>query len=127
MTRKKANPADSLARFMYGIYDYFHDRGMPQKTAKARMMDSALEVCSDIIKKEEEIPDHMLVIMTQFLSKSLDTRGFQLTKAIKMQSSSTEADLQPLRDLKELKDATDKFIENYKGWDIDGSTSKKDS
>lgn len=124
MARRKASPADSLARFIYGIFDYYHDRGMPQKTAKARMIDDTLDVCTDLIKKEEEIPDHMLVIMAQFMSKSLDNRGFQITKAIKELPSSTEADLQPLRDLKELKDVTDKFIETYKGWDNDGSTEE---
>jgi hypothetical protein len=118
LSRKKADPADSLARFMYGIYDYHVDRGMPQKTAKARMIDRTLEVCTNTIKEEEDIPDHMLVLLAQWMSRSLNHRGVQITKAVKSKEYSTEEDLQPLRDIKELKDLTDKFIENYKGWNV---------
>lgn len=121
MARRKADPADSLARFMYGIYDYFVDRGMPQKTAKARMIDSTLEVVSNTMKEEEDIPDHMLVLMAQWMSRSLNNRGIEITRAVKSKGASTEEDLQPLRDIKELKDITDKFIENYKGWNVDGA------
>lgn len=130
MARKKASPADSLGRFIFGIYDYYHDRGMPQKTAKARMIDDTLETVSDIMKKEDEIPDHMLVLMAQWMSKSLNARGAQMTKTVRetdMEAQhDTDAILQPLRDIKAAKDAIDVFIETYKGWsDLDGT--KKES
>jgi adenylate kinase family enzyme len=124
LARKKADPSDSLARFMYGIYDYYVDRGMPQKTAKARMIDSTLEVCSNSMREEEDIPDHMMVLMAQWMSRSLNNRGIQITRAVKNKGTSTEEDLQPLRDIKELKDMTDKFIENYKGWNADGTEER---
>lgn len=119
MSRKKHNPADSLERFMYGIYDYYHDRGMPQKRAKARMVDSTLEACTKLMRQEEEIPDHMLVIMAQHMSQALNNRGAQITKDIKSHQDKgtyTENMLQPLHDLKPAMDAVNRFIETYTGW-----------
>lgn|GEM_PF-2610593 len=126
MARKKPNPANSLARFMYGIFDYYHDRGMPKKTAKVRMIDNTLEECVKIMKQEEEVPDHMLIVMAQWMSRILQYRGAHMTKQIRtMQQKANatqqpieidEAYLQPLRDLKAAKDAIDQFIETYKGW-----------
>jgi hypothetical protein len=129
LARKKPNPADSLSRFMIGIYDYYVDRGMPKETAKARMIDNAFDECVKLMKAEEEIPDHMLVIMAQFMSRALNNRGAQITRLIKEhQEKSTyqEKMLQPLHDLKPAKDAIDRFIETYKGWsDLDGTKEKK--
>lgn len=124
MSRKKADPADSLARFMYGIHDFYVDKGMPSKTAKGRMVDKTLEVVSNHIKEEDEIPDHMLVMMAQWMSRSLKVRGSQITTAVKSKESSSEEDLLPLRHIKELVDVTDKFIQNYKGWNADGTEEK---
>lgn len=119
MSRGKHNPAHSLERFMYGIYDYYHDRGMPEKRAKARMVDSTLEACTKLIRQEEDIPDHMMVIMAQQMSQALNNRGAQITKIIKEQQAKgtyTHDMLQPLHDLKAIKDSVDTFIENYTGW-----------
>ncbi|MEB2276966.1 hypothetical protein LAV82_23390 [Bacillus sp. ILBB4] len=123
MVRKKANPADSLERFMFGIYDYYHDRGMPQKTAKARMIDNTLEVCVKNMNKEKEIPDHMLVLMAQWMSRALNNRGAQITKDIKKHQEEGTYDekmLNILHQLKAPKDAVDSFIETYKGWNANG-------
>jgi hypothetical protein len=130
LTRKKVNPADSLARFMIGIYDYYVDRGMAKKTAKARMVDNTLEECVKLIKSEEEIPDHMLVIMTQYMSRALNNRGAQITKLIEMKYPTgtlvPEDAVIPLRDIKTAKDEMDRFIETYKGWsELDGGTKKE--
>lgn len=127
MTRKKANPAQSLARFMHGIYDYYADRGMPSKTAKARMMDSTLEECIKLMKQEEDIPDEMLVILSQWMSRALNNRGAQITKLIseKYPKGTPVPDdiLVPLRKIKAAKDEVDTFIENYKGWsDLNGES-----
>lgn len=117
MARKKYNPADSLGRFMIGIYDYYKDRGMPQKTAKARMVDNTFNEVVELMKEEKEVPDHMLVIMAQFMSRALNNRGAQITKDIKESGIEyAQEELQPLRDIKAAKDAIDVFIENYKGW-----------
>jgi hypothetical protein len=126
LARKKYNPADSLGRFMIGIYDYYKDRGMPQKTAKARMVDNTLNEVVELMKEEKEVPDHMLVIMAQFMSRALNNRGAQITKEIKESGiEHAQEELQPLRDIKAAKDAVDIFIENYKGWsETDG---KEDS
>jgi hypothetical protein len=134
MGRKKHNPADSLGRFMLGVYDYYHDRGMPQKTAKARMIDSTLEVCTNFMKEEDEVPDEMLVIMAQFMSKALNNRGAQMTKTIREIEKNAATDpramdtgklLTPLHDIKKAKDAMDTFIETYKGWsEIHGTEEK---
>lgn len=124
VSRKKNNPADSLGRFMYGVYDYYHDRGMPKQTAKARMIDSTLKTCTDMMKEEEEIPDQMLVIMAQFMSRALNNRGADITKVIKKhqeEGTFDEKQLRPLHDIKGTKDAIDRFIETYKGWsELDG-------
>jgi hypothetical protein len=117
LARKKYNPADSLGRFMIGIYDYYTDRGLPQNTAKARMVDNTLNEVVELIKQEKEVPDHMLVIMAQFMSRALNTRGAQITKIIQESDMEpTEEHLKPLRDIKPATDAINTFIENYKGW-----------
>lgn len=125
MSRKKYNPADSLGRFMIGIYDYYKDRGMPQKTAKARMVDNTFTEIVELMKEEQDIPDHMLVIMAQFMSRALNNRGAQITKKIKDSGIEYKhEELQPLRDIKEAKDVIDVFIENYKGWSEQDGESK---
>ena len=125
LARKKANPAQSLSRFMHGVYDYYTDRGMPSKTAKAKMMDHTLEESVKLMIAEREVPDEMLVIMAQWMSRALNNRGAQITKTINeayTQGNVTpDTVLQPLRDIKSAKDAIDVFIETYKGWsDLDG-------
>lgn len=126
LARKKANPAESLARFMHGIYDYYTDRGMPSKTAKARMVDSTLEECVKLIKSEKEVPDEMLVIVAQWMSRSLNNRGAQITKDITDSGVQyAQEELQPLRDIKTAKDAIDVFIQNYKGWSGTNGESKE--
>ncbi len=121
MSRKKHDPSHSLSRFMLGIYDYYYDRGMPENTAKVRMIDSTLETCIKMIKDEKEIPDQMLVILSQHMSKALNSRGVQLTKEITSKYPNgthvPEEVLIPLRQVKETKDVIDKFIKKYKGWD----------
>lgn len=129
MSRNKIDPTHSLGQFIYGIFDYYHDRGMPQKTAKARMIDSTLETCAKIMRKEEEIPDQMLVLMAQWMSQALNNRGAQITKEIKQhQDKGTYKDsmLQPLHDLRPTKDAIDRFIETYKGWSEQNGKSKSE-
>jgi hypothetical protein len=117
---------------MYGIYDYYTDRGMPKMRAKVRMVDHTLESCvNNVMKHEKEVPDEMLVIMAQWMSRSLNNRGAQMTKVIKEVEQNADADprsadteklLKPLHDIKKAKDAVDTFIENYKGWsDLDGN------
>lgn len=117
VARRKPNPADSLGRFMIGIYDYYHDRGMPTNTAKARMIDSTLEQVSNLMKAEQDIPDQMLVLMAQWMSRSLNNRGAQITKELKdtPQEQLTSEILQPLNDIKAAKDAIDVFIKSYEG------------
>ncbi|EOO44398.1 hypothetical protein [Bacillus cereus] len=129
MSRKRLNPSHSLGQFIYGIYDYHHDRGMPQKTAKARMIDNTLEACVNVMRKEEEIPDQMIVLMAQWMSQSLNNRGIQITKEIKQhQNKGTykESMLQPLHDLRPTKDAIDHFIETYTGWSEPNGKSKNE-
>lgn len=127
MARKKANPATSLSRFMHGIFDYYHDRGMPAKTAKARMIDNTFEEAVKLMRSEKEVPDEMLVIMSQWMSRALNNRGAQITKDIKESGVQyTNEELQPLRDIKATKDAIDSFIENYKGWsETDGKEASR--
>lgn len=130
MTRKRTNPAHSLSQFMLGVYDYYRDRGMPQKAAKTRMIDHSLEEIVQLIKQEKEVPDHMLVLMAQWMSKALNQRGVTMTKEVKaMQEKSTEdtidVNLTPFHQIKELKDVTDRFVESYKGWsDTDGKKER---
>lgn len=125
MARKKYNPADSLGRFMIGIYDYYTDRGMPQNTAKARMVDSTFNEIIGLMKEEKDVPDQMLVIMAQFMSRALNNRGAQITNIIKKSEVEyAQEELQPLRDIKAAKDAIDVFIENYKGWSETNGESK---
>lgn len=116
MSRNRLNPTHSLGQFIYGIYDYHHDRGMPQKTAKARMIDNTLEACFKIIKREEEIPDQMLVLMAQWISRVLNDRGTFITKEVTAKQIEDETAFKALKDLKDVKNALDIFIQNYTGW-----------
>ncbi|HDX9674139.1 TPA: hypothetical protein ROY08_001396 [Bacillus cereus] len=116
MSRKRLNPANSLGQFIYGIYDYHHDRGMPQKTAKARMIDNTLEACVNVIRKEEEIPDQMIVLMAQWMSRTLNDRGTHITREVTSKQIEDKEAFKALTDLKTLKNSLDTFIENYKGW-----------
>lgn len=129
LARKKPNPARSLYRFIYGIYAYYTDRGMPQKTAKARMMDSTFQTCVDIMRKEKELSDEMLVIMAQWMSRALNNRGAYITKQIEKKYPQgtvvPESELVPLRKLKSAKDAMDDFIQTYKGWCDDDGKGKE--
>lgn len=128
MTRKKVNPAQSLSRFMHGVCASYTDRGMPINRAKVRMVDHTLEECVKLMKSEEDVPDEMLVIMAQWMSRALNNRGSTMTKEIKKIEENVNEDpqlindlLQPLRDIKAVKDAIDTFIETYKGWsELDG-------
>ncbi|MEB9561587.1 hypothetical protein P4I85_13920 [Bacillus cereus] len=116
MSRKRLNPTHSLGQFIYGIYDYHHDRGMPQKTAKARMIDNTLEACVSVIRKEEEIPDQMIVLMAQWMSRTLNDRGAHITREVTNKQVEDKEAFKALTDLKDLKNSLDTFIENYKGW-----------
>jgi hypothetical protein len=108
-------PADALARFMHGIFEFYRDKGMPQKSAKARMFDETLDTCYSLMSKEQEIPDHALVIAAQFLSRLLNSRGVKLTNAVKAQQDPNDARLEAMRQIKAVKDALDQFISIYKG------------
>ncbi|PGV23030.1 hypothetical protein [Bacillus cereus] len=116
MSRKRLNPTHSLGQFIYGIYDYHHDRGMPQKTAKARMIDNTLEACVSVVRKEEEIPDQMIVLMAQWMSRTLNDRGVHITRGVTNKQTEDKEAFKALTDLKNLKNSLDTFIENYKGW-----------
>ncbi|MBU5262048.1 hypothetical protein [Bacillus atrophaeus] len=125
MSRRKPNPADSLSRFMIGIYDYYINRGMPQNTAKIKMFKDALEECLKLLKTEKEIPDQMLILLVESMSKSLNSRGAEITKKIKdlPENDISEDMLKILRQLKQLQDEAQLFIENYSGWsDIHGKS-----
>lgn len=129
MSRKKANPAESLARFIHGIYEYYTDRGMSSKTAKARMIDNTLEETVRLMNQEKDVPDEMLVIMAQQFSRALNQRGAAISKTIKKKYPQgnvvPENEVIPLRDIKSVKDQIDTFIETYKGWsDADGTEKK---
>lgn len=123
MSRRKPNPADSLSRFMIGIYDYYINRGMPQNTAKIKMFKDTLEECLKLLKTEKEIPDQMVIVFTQCLSKALNNRGAQITKEIKdlPENEINDDKLNVLRQIKQLQDESQSFIETYNGWsDING-------
>lgn len=117
MTRKKPNPAHALSRFMHGIFDFYNDRGMPVKTAKARMYDETLQSCLDLMKKEDLIPDHAVVIGMQFTSSLLNARGAALAKLLQKEQDPNEIQLlrKALQELKSAKDQVDSFITTYKG------------
>lgn len=126
MSRKKPNPADSLSRFMIGIYDYYVNRGMPQNTAKVKMLKDTLEECLKLLKTEKEIPDQMLILLVQSMSKALNSRGAEITKKIKdLPENDISGDmLLILRQIKQLHDETQLFIENYSGWSDTHGKSK---
>lgn len=108
-----------LHRFMKNIADYYHDKGMPIKTAKARMYDETFDACYELMKKEEDIPDHALVILMQFASRMLNQRGYEITNEVKSDQDVTSDDfrVQALRQIKQIKDEIDTFIAEYRGAD----------
>lgn len=112
------DPKDSLSRFMHGIYAHYSDKGIGSKKAKGRMIDETLQTVRGFIDKEQEIPDHLLVLVAQAFSQSLHHRGKKITtETISTSSGSKEQEshLVALRQLKDAKDATDLFITTYKG------------
>jgi hypothetical protein len=118
-------PADALARFMFGIFDFYRDKGMPHKTAKARMYDETLDTLFKMMREDPDIPDHGLVIALQFVSRLLNNRGVQLSNELR--KSSNQNDLnhiselrKALSQLKTLKTQVDEFISAYKGVDSHG-------
>ncbi|OXB94846.1 hypothetical protein [Parageobacillus galactosidasius] len=119
MKREKAKATYVFHRFIHGIFQYYHDKGMPLETAKARMFKEVYDTCLDFAKREEGIPDHLLVLTMQFVSKFLNHRGFVLSKKLKETNSNDEQAITrlraALRDLKQVKDAIDHFIETYRG------------
>lgn len=116
-TRKPTKPIQALSRFMHGIFDFYHDRGMPQDTAKARMLKETYDTCFDFFKSEQQIPDHQLVITLEHSTKMLNKRGSDLSK--KLSISKDEAEITKLREalqqIKNAKDSLDGFISSYKG------------
>jgi hypothetical protein len=120
MKREKAKATYAFHRFIHGIFQYYHDKGMPLETAKARMFKEVYDTCLDFAKKEEGIPDHLLVLTMQFASKLLHHRGFVLSKKLLKETDSYDEETiarlrTALRDLKQVKDAIDHFIETYRG------------
>lgn len=120
MSRKKPDPTYSLSRFIYGIYAYYIDRGVPSQTAKVKMVDGTMETVFSFIKKEKDVSDKMLLAVAKWLSKALSYRGSEITAQIKNKYSQSqsvpEQELLPLREIKQLKDSLDKFANSYTGW-----------
>jgi hypothetical protein len=114
---QKAKPADALSRFMHGIFSFYRDKGMPVNTAKARMYDETLEACGKMMKQDPDIPDHTLVIASQFLYDLVNQRGIELSKELKKMADVKTDDprMTALRQLKASKDALNSFISSYKG------------
>ncbi|WP_067923943.1 hypothetical protein [Alicyclobacillus shizuokensis] len=115
--RANAKPALALGRFVHALFEHYHDKGMPMRTAKARMYDESLDTIYKFLKQEQDIPDHALVIAMQFASRALNHRGVALTK--QFQNVTDEKALESartlLRQIKAAKDAVDEFISSYKG------------
>ena len=116
--KQKKQAEYAFYRFMHGIFQYYHDEGMPAETAKARMLKEVYETCFDLVKQEEGIPDHLLVIMMQHASRMLHHRGYVLSKRLSKEMNDLqriEQLRQSLRQLKQVKDVIDQFIETYRG------------
>ena len=116
---KKDRAAYAFHRFIHGIFQHYYDKGMPLNTAKARMFKEVYDTCLDFAKREEGIPDHLLILTMQFASKLLNHRGFVLSKKLKETDPNDEQTIMrlrtALRDLKQVKDTIDHFIETYRG------------
>lgn len=93
---------------------------MANKIAKVRMIDNMFEEAVKLMQKEEEVPDEMLVLMAQWMSRALNNRASQIANKIKHDyprwTPVSDDKLVPLRKIKQTKDAIDEFIETYAGW-----------
>ncbi|QHW35744.1 hypothetical protein GZH47_33160 (plasmid) [Paenibacillus rhizovicinus] len=113
-----SNPTASLSRFLYAIFDYHQDKGLPVPVAKAKMYDDSFETLFKLMKQEKGIPDHMLAIAAQFMSRTLNLRGSQLAKQaqdLQKDDPQVQVILKAMQDIKLVKDAVDIFISSYKG------------
>lgn len=93
---------------------------MADKIAKVRMIDNMFEEAVKLIQKEEEVPDEMLVLMAQWMSRALNNRASQIANKIEHDyprwTPVPEDKLAPLWKIKQTKDAIDEFVETYAGW-----------
>jgi len=107
----------SLKRFMYGIFNYYHDKGMSLKASKIKMFHEVYDILIDIAKQEEDIPDHLLILSLQHASKMLNSRGVVLSNKLReTQDPQKQQKLrQLLREIKQIKDSIDEFTKNYRG------------
>jgi hypothetical protein len=120
------DPAYSLRRFMHGIYFYHQDKGMPLKTAKARMYDETLDACFELMKSEELIPEHATVIAAQFMFRVVNQRGLALAKELKEETDEQRIEKlrTALQQLNQLKTTLDEFISHYEGGENSGKRKK---
>lgn len=120
-SRKKPRILSSLYQYIHGIFDYFYDKGMPMHTAKAKTMNEAFYICTDICIKEKEIPDHLLVVHLENTRTHLQKRGSQIAKKLSrikhQEETKEEIELlrKALRDIKSLIDQINAFISIYRG------------
>lgn len=115
--RKAPKPIYAFHRFLEGIYSYYLDKGMSQKSAKLRMFKETYNTAFDFFKKEKDYPDHVLVTAMQSASRHLNHRGAEISKKIKDNPNieNKEQLLQALHQIKETKDSIDNFITVYRG------------
>jgi predicted nucleic acid-binding Zn-ribbon protein len=117
MSRKPPKIKSGLSRFVQSVFLYFHDRGMPVFTAKVRMFNETYDVLEDFYKKENDVPDHVLVSTLQHASRQLNNRGSKLAK--KLSEAKDPEEIASLRaalsQIKKAKDDVDVFITTYRG------------
>lgn len=118
MGRRKAKPIYAFHRFLEGIFSYYFDRGMPKNSAKLKMYKETYEVIFDFAKKEEDIPDHVLVATMLHASRLLNQRGYTLSKRLAKDKSNNNL-RKELKNIKETKDVVDHFVSTYRGETID--------
>lgn len=113
-------PAEAFKRFLHGIFAFYRDKGMNVQGAKGRMYEESLDSIYEMMKSEEDIPDHSTVISAQFAVRTLQARGQALTKQLESAIAAGDEQLiatlrVAIGDLHKTKVALDDFIVNYKG------------
>ena len=115
--RKEPKITTGLHRFIIGIFDHYHNRGMPARTAKIKSLDETYKVIRSVIEQDKEVPDYLVVVSIEHSVSLLKKRGQQLSQKLEKATDDKEIEKlrKSLRDLKQLVDQNEVFIEQYRG------------
>lgn len=118
MARNHPKVETGLYRYLYGMYEYYIDKGMNDVGAKVRMIQMVNETLLNTIQRFKDHQDHMLAKDAEGFYQHILLRGRQLSKQLE-NTDQDLADYQEIIDavnrLEIIRKSLKEFIESYKG------------